>query len=161
MEHITTAIAALDPKKDSDWTENGRPSLARIRVIAKNKEITQAELDAAAPEAKRPLPPAGPTAEEIAKAPLQRVVNERRVARPSRELPEPVSNVRMIAVRPGYYGAVLREAGESFVFTGVPGDWMRPETAEEAKARTAAEAKMASGETIRPNAWAHEVSKAP
>lgn len=53
-EEIVAAIAELDAKDDAHWTKGGLPD---VNVLAKaiGKRLTRAAVDAAAPEAKRPV----------------------------------------------------------------------------------------------------------
>ena len=153
MEHIKQALLALNGKKDSDWTEGGRPSLKAVQGLAKDASITQAQLDEAAGDFQRPEQP-----EKKEKVTKVRVVDNRAIDK--EEKPDPVKDVRMVATERGYYGGALREAGDSFMFTGTPGQWMREETAEEAKERERQDKLLAKDGVLRDNVWAAEISKA-
>jgi hypothetical protein len=122
---VLNAVRALDPKKDTDWTEGGKPSLKRVRQIAKNSDITQEELDAAAPLAYRPpYEQPGPAGRGTLFS----------GATAEAETSDPVNNVMMIATSDGYAMGSLRRPGEMFLFSGIAGSWMRPATKDEIKA---------------------------
>lgn len=125
---ILNAVRALDPKKDSDWTEGGKPSLKRVRQLAKNDTITQDQLDDATPDASRPkfdaetLQGRGDsyaTRADLGKNP---------------DLADPVSAVMMVATEKGFASGSLQNPGDVFLFSGVPGTWMREATKEDIKA---------------------------
>jgi len=125
---VLNAVRALDPKKDSDWTEGGKPSLKRVRQLAKNDTITQEQLDDSVPDAKRPTF-AAETLEGRGE-----IYATRADAGKSPELEDPVSNVWMIATETGYASGSLQKDGDVFLFSGIPGSWMREATKEEVKA---------------------------
>lgn len=152
MQHITDAGAKLDHSKDADWTEGGRPSLKRVQALAKDNTITQAQVDEYLSALKREKPP------EVDKN-VQQVALVDRATKPA-EPGKPVEAVRMVAIERGYYGGVIRDPGDSFVFTGRPGSWMREETTEEATERKRLEKHMAEKGSPRDDAWAAEISKA-
>ena len=111
MDHITEAVAKLDQKNDTHWTEGGKPSLAAVVRIAKDATITQEQLDAAAGDVVRET--------KAASAVIETKVEETK--NPKR--PQ-LTNVLVIATENGYYGSKFREVGEKFTFTGVKGSWM-------------------------------------
>lgn len=121
---VMNAVRALDPKKDSDWTEGGKPSLKRVRQLAKNDALTQEDLDGAAPLAYRP---------PYEKEGLQGRGTLFSGATAAAEQSDPVANVMMVALQQGYASGSLRQPGEMFLFSGIPGSWMRPATKEETK----------------------------
>lgn len=151
---IRQAATALDPRIDGDWQPDGRPTLKAIRFLARDASITQDQLNAALPEMRRPAK------DDYSAKDVQLVANVP-IPREKEEKPPRLVNVRVVATERGYYGGTLREPGESFVFSGIPGKWMRPETAEERKNRVAADEARAESPTPRPDVWAHEISKSP
>lgn len=124
---VLNAVKALDAKKDSDWTENGKPSLKRVRQLAKNDTITQEQLDAAAPDADRPKFPA-----DYLEGRGEMYASAKNGNMP--ELQDPVSQVMMVATETGYASGSLQKPGDIFLFSGVPGSWMREATKEDIKA---------------------------
>ena len=52
-ELIKAAIEGLDPKNDKHWTKAGLPEVDAVKA-ALGADVTRAQIDAAAPEAKRP-----------------------------------------------------------------------------------------------------------
>ena len=50
---LASALAALDPAKDSDWTVGGKPDIAAVSALV-GVTVTRAEIDAVAPDLKRP-----------------------------------------------------------------------------------------------------------
>lgn len=125
-EQIEEAVKKLDNSRDADWAENGRPSLKRIRQLAKNEEIEQDQLDEFGGDVKR----------DFAKVEGLKPRPDMATARDG-DLPEAVKDQWMVATDRGYYGGAIREIGEAFVFSGIPGRWMREEKAAERKARLA------------------------
>lgn len=148
---IKQAATLLNKDTKSDWAENGRPSLTAIRKHAKDATITQDELDAALPDFRKPEPEPDATVAVVKRK------GDEKDDRPR------LNQVRVVATERGYYGGMVREAGDSFVFTGIPGAWMRPETGEEKKARQADEReateKARKPDTSGASLWAHEVAK--
>lgn len=67
-DKITAALAGLDPNDDEIWTANGKPAMAAIEAILGTKAVSRAEVDAAAPDFRRPLRTDGPTVAEYVKA---------------------------------------------------------------------------------------------
>jgi hypothetical protein len=149
-ELIRQASTLLNKDIDKDWTEDGRPSLAAIRKAAKDSSITQEALDAALPDMRRPEREA------------ERVLAVEKKLEEDDKRPR-LNQVRVVATERGYYGGAIREPGDSFVFTGIPGVWMRPETAEEKKLRNVAEAeqtaKAKNPDRSGADVWAAEIAK--
>lgn len=48
-EKIKAALAALDPKKNDDWTNAGLPSMDRMKELTGLSDLTRAEVSAVAP----------------------------------------------------------------------------------------------------------------
>lgn len=151
MEHIRLAATGLDNTKDADWTEDGRPSLKRVRQLAKDANITQEQLDEAVPQLRRVTQD---------KARTIAVLKE-----PGPEgKPDAVSGVMMIAIERGYYGGAIRDPDSPtrlFSFTGIPGRWMRPATKEEIKDYQDEEKRRQNLAGTRAGLFANEVSKFP
>jgi len=124
---VLNAVKALDAKKDSDWTENGKPSLKRVRQLARNDTITQAQLDEAVPDATRPK-----FSQDYLEGRGEMYASAKNADMP--ELQDPVSQVMMIATKEGYASGSLQKPGDIFLFSGVPGSWMREASKEEIKA---------------------------
>lgn len=130
IEEIRAALPKLNPADDKDWTENGQPSLKRVRQLIKNDTLTQAQLDEAASGTKRPdmtktvNPLEGlqvhqePDLEKIEDAKKNHVIDQ-----------------MVVATEKGYAAGAVREPGEAFLFSGVMGSWMREEDEDERKAR--------------------------
>lgn len=148
MEHIRIAAAALDNAKDKDWTEDGKPSLTRVRQLAKDNTITQAQLDEAVPDMVR-----------VKKE--ERTVAVIEKSETGRDYPDAVSGVMMIALEKGYYGGSIREPETVFSFTGIPGKWMREATKEEIANWNAMERQRQKAAGERGGVWANEISKYP
>lgn len=124
---ILNAVKALDAKKDSDWTEGGKPSLKRVRQLAKNDTITQEQLDEATPDATRPKFNADTLQ---GKGEMYAGAGDKGK---SPDLADPVSAVMMIATDTGFASGSLQKPGDVFLFSGVPGSWMREATKAEIK----------------------------
>lgn len=52
-EQIIAALAKLDPKNDAHWTGAGEPKMEEIESILESKEVTRAQVKAAAPDFSR------------------------------------------------------------------------------------------------------------
>lgn len=110
-DEIVAALAKLDHAKDADWTEDGQPSLKRIIQLTKNNKIVRADVNAAAPEARReakPLVAAG----------------SRKPVEASKDAGKEVDGVRVRAIRKGQYAGAIREVGEEFTYSGALKSWM-------------------------------------
>ncbi len=123
---IQNALTKLNPAEDKDWTENGSPSLKRMRQLLKNDSLTQEQLDEFASGAKRPemKKPAGlethrePDKEAIEFAKKNHVIDE-----------------SVVALERGYASGAVREPGDVFLFSCVMGSWRRKEEPDERKER--------------------------
>lgn len=148
---LKKVVLQLDNKRDADWTEDGRPSLKRVRQLASNNKIEQADVDLYLADTRRVV------VEDNSDAQKMVIVNN---DRGPEDKGDPVKDVRMVAHDRGYYAGAVREVGDSFMFTGIPGRWMHEETDEEAENRKRIDARAARGGAIRDDVWAMEVSKA-
>lgn len=109
---VTAAVKHLDHSVPTDWKDNGKPSLDRVRALAGNLNITQELLDEAAGDLVRINPVAAPaTAEDAVKA--------------AKEHKDYVENTHVEAVAVGQYGGKLRAIGEKFYVTGILRPWMK------------------------------------
>jgi hypothetical protein len=129
---IKTALSKLDHNSDNDWLANGSPSLARIQAITNNTAISQEALDAEAGNFKRKT-----------KAVKDREAAEDKAGR------KEVKDKMMVATKRGFYGGAIRDEGDSFLFSGVPGSWMIEDGTAEAK-EVKAEAERAKIEKAKP-----------
>lgn len=50
---VAAAVAQLDPENDDHWTQNGEPKVDAVEAIVGGK-VSRADIEAAAPDAKRP-----------------------------------------------------------------------------------------------------------
>lgn len=123
---IKAALPKLDATKNADWTEDGRPSLTRMRQLIKDNTLTQEVLDQFTADVRRPkfeltdgktIKPA-PDLAAIDEAKKNHVIDQ-----------------MMVAINTGYASGAVRNPGEVFLFSGIKGSWMREESAEEQKAR--------------------------
>lgn len=125
-EMIKAALPKLDATKDADWTEDGRPSLKRMRQLIKNDTLTQAQLDQFTAGVKRP----------------EFVLTDGKVTKPAPDV-EAIEEAKknhyvdtmMIAIERGFAAGAIRDPGEAFLFSGIKGSWMRLEEPDEQKAR--------------------------
>ncbi len=76
---IRTALTALDPTKDEDWTANGLPKVEMVSVLV-GSDVTRAQIAAAAPGFSRATAAAADTEEAppVAADPLAEVLDLRR-----------------------------------------------------------------------------------
>lgn len=149
---IKDALTRLDPKADKDWAENGAPSLTRVQVLMKDSTITQAALDDAAGDMRRPQ--SGLGADKIKKVERSRSaateddlaslidpetgrfnlmeeyeetnkVTGETVWRERRKKVF-VKNMHVAAAERGFANGAVRDPGDEFVYTGELGTWMMP-----------------------------------
>lgn len=67
-DEIVAAIAELDNGNDEHWTQAGLPQVNAVAELT-GKTVTRAAIDAAAPDAKRVVAPAGEAAADEGSAP--------------------------------------------------------------------------------------------
>jgi hypothetical protein len=148
---IKDAANDLRYEVDADWTEGGRPSLKRIQALTKNSTITQDQVDEALPDVKRINPKAEILAKDNEPATKGKTILPRRSGIQGKKEVQPdmtekeaaeaagfdwLDGELVIADERGFYGGMLREEGEAFVFTGAYGSWFHKATAAERKAYT-------------------------
>lgn len=117
----------------TDWQEDGRPSLKAIQRLAKDNSITQEDVDTALPDLKRdslkprtkdtePKTGRGRAVEAVHKARNDKRSDKQRAIDDGHDWLE---NEMVVAEDVGYYGGLIREPGDRFVFTGAAGSWFR------------------------------------
>lgn len=115
-DEILAAIAKLKHDVDTDWNEDGRPSMKRIVELAGNTAIKRENVDEVAPDVKRDVlkAKADPLSAETLKAD----------AKEGDEEEGDLDTVRVRAIRKGYYGGKIREPGEDFTYSGPKPSWI-------------------------------------
>lgn len=53
-DKIRGALAQLDPARDEHWTASGLPAVPAVRALAGDDSVTRAQVEAAAPDLRRP-----------------------------------------------------------------------------------------------------------
>jgi len=138
---IKDAALGLKYSDATEWQEDGRPSLKAIQKLAKDNSITQEDVDTALPDLKRDsLKPrvkeqetktGRGRAEAIHRARNDKRSDKQRALDDGHEWYE---NEMVVAEDVGYYGGIIREPGDRFVFTGAAGSWFRKLSKREAAA---------------------------
>lgn len=148
---IKSALEKLNVKEAKDWTENGSPSLNRIRILMKNSDITQEALDEAANGMKRPTDAGiakikkAQAGRDIATEDDLKTLIDPETGRfdlmetkpfKDRETGEMVTrevrkkvfvkNMLIAAADRGFAHGSIRDPGDTFMFTGELGTWMMP-----------------------------------
>lgn len=68
-KQILDAVNQLDRTNDNHWTADGLPRIETVRLLAGDSTLTREQVNAAAPDFKRNVPPAPPEAPSAAPAP--------------------------------------------------------------------------------------------
>lgn len=157
---IKAAIAKLDPKNDKHWNSDGSPNLDAVRIVAKNTEIEQVDLNSAADGFVRPS--------------LAKPVKSKKEldARQEDKLPDDlvdedtgrfnledadgkrrkifVRNREVAAIERGFASGAIRDPGDVFLYTGELGSWMMDPTHANRKV-VEAEAAAAREKGLKPD----------
>lgn len=139
---IDDALAKLDTKRDADWLADGAPSLERVRILMRNSDVTQEDLDKVAGDLRRPSAHSAPSAAKaLAKASAKReAASEDQIKQMvdpdtgrfniidanGKRLKVFVKNAKVAAAERGFASGAIRDPGDVFMYTGELGTWMMP-----------------------------------
>lgn len=169
---IKEALGKLDPKNNSHWNDDGKPSMDIMKTLLKTDTITRAQIDADNADFLRPTnTDAGGASGNAAAGDDDAKKAKEKPPVPSDALPEKnvgavrsgkkgtrttaqinaaikedkeyMKDKQVIALAIGNYGGMNRVVGECFSYTGLPGSWFREATKAEIKAYQAWRAEQA------------------